>query len=210
MSENAYFIKTRENGYQDRSIVEIVREMLSHADACWMSAKKDALVNIGGFIATNDESLLRRCQELVVLYEGFHSYGGLARRDLEAMAQGLREGTDEEYLAHRIRLVAYLGEQLQEQGIVISQPVGGSGVFIDVEKLYPHLGPDRVSGDRAFLRSVPGRRHPRRRVSIHGQHGHSRYRRDYPARCSSSLGSRWHDGCTASRTWTTSRRSWGA
>jgi tryptophanase len=150
MAENAYFIKTRENGYQDRSIVEIVREMLSHADACWMSAKKDALVNIGGFIATNDEALLRRCQELVVLYEGFHSYGGLARRDLEAMAQGLREGTDEDYLAHRIRLVAYLGQKLEDQGIVISQPVGGSGVFIDVEKLYPHLGPDQCPGIALF------------------------------------------------------------
>ena len=150
MSENAYFIKTREKGYQDHSIVEIVREMLSHADACWMSAKKDGLVNIGGFIATNDQSLLRRCQELVVLYEGFHSYGGLARRDLEAMAQGLREGTAEDYLAHRIRLVAYLGERLEDQGIVISQPVGGSGVFIDVEKLYPHLGPDQCPGIALF------------------------------------------------------------
>jgi tryptophanase len=146
-AENAYFIKTREPGFADRSIADIVREMLSHGQGCWMSAKKDAIVNIGGFIALRDEALARRCQERLVLYEGFPSYGGLARRDLEAMAVGLREGLDEDYLQHRTRLVRYLGERLTEEaGVVISQPVGGSGVFVDISSLYPHLGEDDLPG----------------------------------------------------------------
>jgi tryptophanase len=143
-AENAYFIKTREPGYAEKSIAEIVREMMSYGHGCWMSAKKDALVNIGGFIATDDEDLARRCQEKLVLYEGFYTYGGLARRDLEAMAIGLREGLDFEYLGHRTRLVAYLGEMLENAGVVVSKPVGGSGVFVDVEAMYPHLGPERL------------------------------------------------------------------
>lgn len=143
-AENAYFIKTREPGYADKSIAEIVREMMSYGHGCWMSAKKDALVNIGGFIATDDEELARSCQEKLVLYEGFYTYGGLARRDLEAMAIGLREGLDFEYLGHRTRLVAYLGEMLEKAGAVVSKPVGGSGVFVDVEAMYPALGPERL------------------------------------------------------------------
>jgi tryptophanase len=149
-AENAYFIKTREPGFADKSIGEIAREMLSYGDGCWMSAKKDALVNIGGFIALNDEPLARRCQEKLVLYEGFYTYGGLARRDLEAIAVGLREGIDEEYLAHRIGLVAYLGERIAEAGMVVSRPIGGSGVFVDVQSLYPHLGPDKLPGIALF------------------------------------------------------------
>lgn len=141
-AENAYFIKAREPGYGSRSMTDIVREMFSYADGCWMSAKKDALVNIGGFIALRDEALSRRCQEQLVLYEGFPSYGGLARRDLEAMAVGLREGVDEEYLAHRIAQVAYLGSRLEELGLRCAKPFGGSGVFIDVRALYPHLSSD--------------------------------------------------------------------
>jgi tryptophanase len=150
IAENAWFIKTREPGYQDKQVAEIVREILSYGHACWMSAKKDALVNIGGFIATADEDLARRCQERVVLYEGFYTYGGLARRDLEAMAVGLREGVDEDYLAHRTGLVAYLAELMERAGVVVSKPPGGSGVFIDIESMYPHLSPEQCPGIALF------------------------------------------------------------
>jgi tryptophanase len=143
-AENAYFIKTREPGYELRSISDIAREMMSHGRGCWMSAKKDAIVNIGGFIATDDENFAQLCRERVVLNEGFYTYGGLARRDLEAIAVGLREGIDEDYLAHRVRLVAYLGEQMRRAGAVVSQPVGGSGVFVDLEAMYPHLSADKL------------------------------------------------------------------
>ncbi|HEX2689258.1 MAG TPA: tryptophanase [Kofleriaceae bacterium] len=143
-AENAYFIKAREPGYRDRSIPEIVREMMSYGHGCWMSAKKDGLVNIGGFIAVNDEAFARRCQERLVLYEGFPTYGGLARRDLEAMAIGLEEVIEEDYLASRVSQVAYLGELFRASGIVVSQPTGGSGVFIDVASIYPHLPPEAL------------------------------------------------------------------
>lgn len=143
-AENAHFIKTREPGYAERSVAEIVREMFSYGAGCWMSAKKDAIVNIGGFIATHDAELAARCRERVVLQEGFHSYGGLARRDLEAIAVGLREGIDDDYLEHRTGLVAYLGALLEHAGAVVSKPVGGSGVFLDVQALYPHLTPDEL------------------------------------------------------------------
>ncbi|KIG13926.1 Tryptophanase [Enhygromyxa salina] len=147
MSENAYFIKTREPGYENTSVTDIVREMLSYGSGCWMSAKKDAIVNIGGFLAVRDEDLARKCQEQLVLYEGFPTYGGLARRDLEAMAVGLREGLDEDYLSHRVRSVAHLGDLLSsEAGVVVSKPVGGSGVFVDVASLYPHLTPEQFPG----------------------------------------------------------------
>ena len=146
-AENAYFIKTREPGYADRSVASIAREMLSHGRGCWMSAKKDGLVNIGGFLALSDEGLAQRCQERLVLYEGFPSYGGLARRDLEAMAVGLREGLDDEYLRHRTAQVAYLAERLErDAGVVVSQPAGGSGVFVDLHSIYPHLAPDELPG----------------------------------------------------------------
>lgn len=147
MAENAYFVKVREPGYENVPVTEIVREMLSYGSGCWMSAKKDGLVNIGGFLALRDEQLARRCQEQLVLFEGFPTYGGLARRDLEAMAVGLREGLDEEYLSHRVRSVALLGELfIKRAGITISQPVGGSGVFVDPAPLYPHLGPEKLPG----------------------------------------------------------------
>jgi tryptophanase len=144
-AENAHFIKAREPGYSDRSIPEIVREMMSYGRGCWMSAKKDGLVNIGGFIAVDDEAFARRCQERLVLYEGFPTYGGLARRDLEAMALGLREVLDEAYLASRVQQVAYLGQLFRDAGIIVSLPTGGSGVFIDVASVYPHLPPERLS-----------------------------------------------------------------
>jgi tryptophanase len=149
-AENAMFIKQREPGYSSRSVTDIAREMFSYADGCWMSAKKDALVNVGGFIATNDETFARRCQERLVLYEGFYTYGGLARRDLEAIAVGLREGLDEDYLEHRLRLVAYLGTQLEQAGLTVSKPIGGSGVFVDVKALYPHLDPAKLPGIALF------------------------------------------------------------
>lgn len=149
-AENAYFIKAREPGYASKTIPEIALEMLSYGDGCWMSAKKDALVNIGGFIALRDQGLARLCQEKVVLFEGFYTYGGLARRDLEAIAIGLREGLDETYLAHRVRLVGYLGDLLEKGGAVVSRPVGGSGVFVDVKALYPHLGEEELPGIALF------------------------------------------------------------
>ncbi len=145
-AENAYFIKRWEPGFEDRSIADIAREMLELADGCWMSAKKDAIVNIGGFIATNDKALARRCQERLVLYEGFYTYGGLAGRDLEAIAVGLEEAVDEGYLEHRTGQVAYLGKLLEDAGAVVSKPLGGSGVFVNVESMYPHLGPEQLPG----------------------------------------------------------------
>lgn len=145
-AENAYFIKTREPGQGHRTVAEIAREMLSYGDGCWMSAKKDALVNVGGFLALRDEALARRAQERLVLYEGFPTYGGLARRDLEAVAIGLREGLDEAYLEHRVGQTAYLGALFEQAGAVISKPVGGSGVFVDVASVYPHLPPEKLPG----------------------------------------------------------------
>jgi tryptophanase len=145
-AENAHFIKQREPGYAGRSIRDIVHEMFSYGQGCWMSAKKDALVNIGGFIALRDESLARRCQERLVLYEGFPTYGGLARRDLEAIAIGLHEGIDEDYLRHRTAQVAFLGTLFEQAGVRCSKPFGGSGVFIDVQALYPHLAPEQFPG----------------------------------------------------------------
>lgn len=141
-AENAYFIKQREPGYSDKSIADIVHEMFSYGEGCWMSAKKDANVNIGGFIAVRDEDLCRRLQERLVLYEGFPTYGGLARRDLEAIAVGIREGIQESHLRQRTQQVAYLGAKFEELGIRCSKPFGGSGVFIDVKDLYPHLAAD--------------------------------------------------------------------
>jgi tryptophanase len=145
-AENAHFIQQREAGYSDRSIDQIVRELLSYGTACWMSAKKDAIVNIGGFIATNDEAFANRCREKLVLYEGFHTYGGLAGRDLEAIAVGLREGIDSAYLRHRTGLVEYLGDRLEQAGAVVSRPIGGSGVFVDVGAMYPHLSAEQCPG----------------------------------------------------------------
>jgi len=148
--ENCYLIKMREPGYGNKSVAEIVKEALSYADGCYMSCKKDALVNIGGFIALKDEELAERCRERLVLYEGFPTYGGLARRDLEVIAVGLREGLDERYLDWRIRQVAYLGELLERAGARVIKPTGGSGVFIDVYSVYPHLSQEKLPGVAAF------------------------------------------------------------
>ncbi|MDH3649251.1 MAG: tryptophanase [Saprospiraceae bacterium] len=138
-AENAYFIQRDEPGYQDKSIDEICREMFSYADGCTMSAKKDGMVNIGGFLAVNDDDLATKARNLLVLTEGFPSYGGLAGRDLEALAVGLREAMQDDYLEYRIRTVAYMGERLLSKGIEIVQPTGGHAIFIDAQYFYPHI-----------------------------------------------------------------------
>ncbi len=141
--ENAFFIKEREPGYQHRSIAEILKEFCSYTDGCTMSGKKDLLVNIGGFLAVNDEEIFQKARNLVVVYEGLHTYGGLAGRDLEAMARGMEEAVQEDYIRHRILQVRYLGERLQEQGIPIVLPIGGHAVFLDAKRFLPHIPQDR-------------------------------------------------------------------
>ena len=137
--ENAYFIKEQEDGYADKTIKEIVHEMFSYADGCTMSGKKDCLVNIGGFLCMNDEQLFADAKELVVVYEGMPSYGGMAGRDMEAMAIGLQESMQFEYIEHRVKQVRYLGDLLREAGIPIVLPVGGHAVFLDARRFCPHL-----------------------------------------------------------------------
>lgn len=137
--ENAYFIREREDGYQDKTIAEILLEMMSNGDGCTMSGKKDCLVNIGGFLAMNDEELYTRATQLVVVYEGMPTYGGLAGRDMEAMARGIYESVDYHYIHHRISQVRYLGDRLIENGVPLVQPVGGHAIFLDAKKFLPHL-----------------------------------------------------------------------
>jgi tryptophanase len=149
-AENAMFVKLREPGFERESISGICQAMFSMGDGCWMSGRKDALVNSGGFIAVRDSELASRCKERVLHYEGFHTQGGLAARDLEAMAVGLREGIDEEHLLHRTGLVAYLGENLARLGFSVSMPPGGSAIFVDPAPTYPHLEPNQLPGIALF------------------------------------------------------------
>ncbi len=145
-AENAYFIKLREPGQQQRSVREIVREMFDLADGATISAKKDGLVNIGGLLLIRERELMRRADELLILTEGYITYGGLAGRDLEAMAQGLEEVTHEDYLEYRIRSTAYLGERLLAAGIQIVEPPGGHAIYIDAAAFCRHIPPERFPG----------------------------------------------------------------
>ncbi len=140
-AENCWFIKTREAGYENTTPIEIARRMFKYADGCTMSAKKDGMSNIGGFLALNDDDLARKCRSLTILTEGFPTYGGMAGYDMEAVAVGLYEALDEGYLRYRIRSTAYLGEKLQFAGISIVQPTGGHAVYIDAKSMLPHIPP---------------------------------------------------------------------
>jgi tyrosine phenol-lyase len=141
--ENAYFIQQREPGYADRPVADILRELCSHTDGCTMSGKKDSLVNIGGFLAVNDASLYEKAADMVVLFEGLHTYGGMAGRDMEAMALGMRESVADDHIRARVGQVAYLGALLQESGVPIVVPVGGHAVYLDARAFLPHVPQDR-------------------------------------------------------------------
>ena len=145
-AENAYFIKKREKGYDKKSVLEIAQEMFSYADGATMSAKKDGLVNIGGFLSMNDEELAMKCRNLLIVTEGFPTYGGLAGRDLEAVAQGLEEVVDEHYLEYRIRSVEYLGEKLISAGVPIIEPPGGHAIYIDAKRFLPDIPAHQYPG----------------------------------------------------------------
>jgi tyrosine phenol-lyase len=137
--ENAYFIQQREPGYENRSVASILREMCDQTDGCTMSAKKDPLVNIGGFLAVNDQHVYDDCANLAVVYEGLHTYGGMAGRDMEALASGIEEAVSDDHIRARIGQIEYLGNKLIEAGVPIVQPIGGHGIFLDAKAFLPHI-----------------------------------------------------------------------
>ncbi|HTX20090.1 MAG TPA: tyrosine phenol-lyase [Bacteroidota bacterium] len=146
--ENAYFIKTREEGYGNRTIAEILKEMCSYTDGATMSGKKDLLVNIGGFLALNDYDVFEEARNMVVVYEGLHTYGGLAGRDMEAMARGIEEGIKDDHIKARIGQVEYVGEKLQGIGIPIVLPIGGHAIFLDAKRFLPHIPQNEFPAQR--------------------------------------------------------------
>lgn len=145
-AENCYFIKKREKGFDDKTIPEIAKELFSYADGCTMSAKKDAFANIGGFLAMHDKNLADQCRNLLIITEGFPTYGGLAGRDLEAIAIGLNEVMDEHYLQYRIRSIEYITEKLIAAGVPVMQPAGGHAVYLDAKKFLPHIPIEQYPG----------------------------------------------------------------
>jgi tryptophanase len=145
-AENCYFIKEREEGYGNKSIKEIAREIFSYGDGCTMSAKKDGLVNIGGFIGMNNDELAEKITTRLILIEGFPTYGGLAGRDLEAIARGLQEVLNEDYLHFRISQVRQLGKMLDDEGVPILKPVGGHAIYLNAKEFLPHIPQQRFPG----------------------------------------------------------------
>ena len=139
VAENAYFIQQREEGYQDKTVKQIVYELCALTDAATMSSKKDAMVNIGGFLAMNDEALYEKSCELVVVYEGLHTYGGMAGRDMEALAIGIKESVQDDHMRARVGQIEYLGEQLASEGVPIVKPIGGHAVFLNAREMLPHI-----------------------------------------------------------------------
>ncbi|HKC70769.1 MAG TPA: tryptophanase, partial [Terriglobales bacterium] len=145
-AENAYFIKLRESGYAEKTPKEIAREIFSYGDGCTMSAKKDGLANIGGFLCTNNDALAQQEKNLLILTEGYPTYGGLAGRDLEAIAVGLQEALQEDYLRYRIASTAYLGNHIAAEGVPIVQPPGGHAIYIDARAFLPHIPAQQFPG----------------------------------------------------------------
>jgi tryptophanase len=145
-AENSYFIKLREPGYEAKTPKQIAQEMFSYGDGCTMSAKKDGLANIGGFLCTNDEMLAQQEKNLLILTEGYPTYGGLAGRDLEAIAVGVQEALEEDYLRYRIASTAYLGNHIAREGVPIVQPPGGHAVYIDARAFLPHIPAEQFPG----------------------------------------------------------------
>ncbi len=146
--ENAFFIKERENGYSNKSVREILKEICNHTDGCTMSSKKDHLVNIGGFCAMNDEEIFTAAKGLVVVYEGLHTYGGMAGRDMEALARGIYECINEDHIAWRVGQTRYLGERLLKAGVPIVVPVGSHAVYLDAKRFLPHIKQDQFPAQR--------------------------------------------------------------
>jgi len=142
MIENAFFIQEREEGYQDKSIAEILFEFCSYTDGAWMSAKKDNLVNIGGWLAVNDPEVAEKARNMVIVYEGLHTYGGMAGRDMEALARGIEEMVDDDHARSRVEQVRYLGRLLLDWDVPIMEPIGGHAIFLDAKRFYPHIPQD--------------------------------------------------------------------